>query len=402
MPEMSARISIALAVASLVLSAACGFDGRAGSQVVVRDSAGIEIVENVSPTWAEGEGWRLSDEPVLTIGVVEGPEEYQLFDVFAALRLKSGEIVVAMFQTNKLRFYDSTGTFLRSVGREGGGPGEFSQMMEMWHINPDSLAVFEYGNARVTVLSARGVFGRTFRFDQVPNRALTLPAGPFADGSFLGWSHAWQTEVRGEGIHRGTAIFVHSTRDGELIDTLVRRPGVVRNHATVAGRDMMASPPFPRNFSAAVSANGWFYGAKDEFEIELYSPDGRLRRLIRRAVANRPVTAEHAEEWRQWALERYSQMPAVFRNWRANQPVPETMPAHDAMVSDDEGNLWVAEYRLPNEQPSWAVFDVDGRFLGNVDTPARGEVTHIGSDFVLGVWKGEMDVEQVRMYRLVK
>ena len=396
MPEMIIRISIALAVASLVLPVACGFDDRAGSQVVVRDSAGIEIVENISPTWAEGEGWRLSNEPVLTIGVVEGPEEYQLFEVHTALRLRSGEIVVAMFQTNELRFYDSTGTFLRSVGREGGGPGEFSGMLGMWYISPDSLAVFDWGNARVTVLSASGEFGRTY-FPPVAR-----PKGPFADGSFLGWSHAWRTEVRGEGIHRGTAIFVHWTRDGELIDTLARRPGNVRNHATVAGRDIMASPPFARNFTAAVSADGWFYGARDEFEIEQYSPDGRLRRLIRRAVANRPVTAELAEEWRQWALEHYSPWPPVFRDWQANQPVPETMPAHDAILSDDEGNLWVAEYRLPAEQPSWAVFDVGGRFLGNVDTPAGGEVTHIGSDFVLGVWEGEMDVQQVRMYRLIK
>jgi len=78
------------------------------------------------------------------------------------------------------------------------------------------------------------------------------------------------------------------------------------------------------------------------------------------------------------------------------------MPAYDAIATDDDGNLWVAEYRLPAEQPSWAVFDVDGRFLGNVDTPVQGLVTHIGSDFILGIWKGDMEVEQVRVYRLRK
>ncbi len=40
------------------------------------------------------------------------------------------------------------------------------------------------------------------------------------------------------------------------------------------------------------------------------------------------------------------------------------------------------------------------RHGGNVDTPAQGRVTHVGSDFVLGI--GEDEVEQVRMYRLVK
>lgn len=391
------------AVAGLILTTACGFEGREGSRVVVRDSAGIEIVENIAPAWTEGEGWRLSDEPVLTIGVLEGREEYRLFNVLAALQLGGGEIVVANGGTNELRFYDSTGTFLRAVGREGGGPGEFRRMMGIWSMGPDSLAVFDYGNARVTVLGARGEFGRTFRFDQVPNRALPLPVGPFADGSFLGRSHMLGTERdMPEGIHRGSVLFVRWSPVGELIDTLVRRPDAERYHGTVAGQPMMASPPFSRGFRVVASADGWFYGATDEFEIELYSPDGRLRRLIRRKFANRPVTAELAEERRSWALERYNRMPAVFRDWRANLPVPKTMPAHDDFISDDEGNLWVAEYRLADEQPSWAVFDADGRFLGNVDTPAQGRVTHVGSDFVLGIWEDEMGVEQVRMYRLVK
>ena len=83
-------------------------------------------------------------------------------------------------------------------------------------------------------------------------------------------------------------------------------------------------------------------------------------------------------------------------------PVPETMPAYDAIVSDDEGNLWVSEYRLAAEQPQWAVFDPDGRFLGNVATPAQGRVTHVGADFVLGIWEDAVGVEQIKMYRLVK
>ena len=69
---------------------------------------------------------------------------------------------------------------------------------------------------------------------------------------------------------------------------------------------------------------------------------------------------------------------------------------------DDEGNLWVGEYRLQTEDQSWAVFDSNGRFLGVVDTPPNGLVNHIGSDFVLGVWQDELEVEQVRMYRIIK
>ena len=53
------------------LSAACGGGGSTSHEPVVRDSAGIRIVENSGPAWAEDTAWRLSAEPVLTIGAAE-------------------------------------------------------------------------------------------------------------------------------------------------------------------------------------------------------------------------------------------------------------------------------------------------------------------------------------------
>ena len=78
------------------------------------------------------------------------------------------------------------------------------------------------------------------------------------------------------------------------------------------------------------------------------------------------------------------------------------------MVSDD-GSLWVENstdenytHIDSNEQPSWAVFRDDGRYLGEVETPMGAQVTHIGDDFVLVIWEDELGVQQVRMYELVK
>jgi hypothetical protein len=40
--------------------------------------------------------------------------------------------------------------------------------------------------------------------------------------------------------------------------------------------------------------------------------------------------------------------------------------------------------------------------LGSVALPDRFRPTQIGSDFVLGVWSDDLDVQHVRMYRLDK
>ena len=40
--------------------------------------------------------------------------------------------------------------------------------------------------------------------------------------------------------------------------------------------------------------------------------------------------------------------------------------------------------------------------LGTVTMPAGFRATHIGADFVLGVWTDDDDVQYVRMYGLTK
>jgi len=403
MPEMSPRISIALPVASLVLSTACGLDGRTGSQAVVRDSAGIEIVENIAPTWAEGEGWRLSDEPVLTIGVVEGPEEYELYDVVSALRLSTSEIAVACRASHEVRFYDSVGTYLRAVGREGGGPDEFKLIWNMWLLGSDSLALFDYHNTRITVLDLRGELGRTYIPTHPAGESVTIPMGPFFDGSFLGASQRIRSEPMAVGVYRGTVMLVRWSSEGDLLDNQVFRPGWEQYYRPLGGRPLEAQPPFGRKFGLVTLADGWYFGSMDTFEIEFLSPEGELLRIIRREYENRSVTPEIREEWLRLRRERWSRLPGPALEWRLTMPFPETMPAYEQdWVADEDGNLWVPEYKLPAEQPSWAVFDPEGRFLGVVETPVSGRITHIGPDFVLGVWTGEMDTEQVRMYQLVK
>jgi hypothetical protein len=56
---------------------ACGGAEETPHGAVVRDSAGIVIVESYSPQWRDGGGWSLSREPLVQIGSVEGAPEYQ-------------------------------------------------------------------------------------------------------------------------------------------------------------------------------------------------------------------------------------------------------------------------------------------------------------------------------------
>lgn len=89
---------------------ACGGDlPERVAETVVRDSAGITIVESTKPVWTEESNWRLSQEPIVTMGSLDGPEEHQFYQLQAVLLQPDGAIVIADRGTNELRFFDSSG-----------------------------------------------------------------------------------------------------------------------------------------------------------------------------------------------------------------------------------------------------------------------------------------------------
>jgi hypothetical protein len=93
-------------------------------------------------------------------------------------------------------------------------------------------------------------------------------------------------------------------------------------------------------------------------------------------------------------------------------PALTTLPLLRSVQLDAEGNVWVERYHiLGGEAKPFEVFASDGTWLGAVEMPKgfhRGYIAyqapyyHIGSDFLLGVWQDELEVQYVRLYGLEK
>lgn len=394
--------------------AACGGDGSDHDTFSTRDSAGVKIVESMEALWAEGEGWRLSAEPSLTIGVDEGPEEYSLFQVTAALRLPNGNIVIANSGTDELRYYDSSGSYLYSAGQDGYGPGEFKDMSGMWLVL-DTLVIGDPGQDRVSVFSATGEYVRTLMLDREPGSLTPDGAGVFADASILGRELTFDRQAASQsGPHflRFNSIYRRYSPDGAVLDSLgvflldehvletVKRstdPATGAGYASIVG----SGAPFGRSASVIAHGNHVYYGSSNSYEIQVFTKEGKLERLIRRPIPNPPVTQQDRERFRDDWLEGGSD----WERRRVNDlEFPDTKPAYGRVKVDALGNVWMEEYTWPHEDKpeDWTVFDADGRMLGIVEVPRNGSIFEIGEDYLLGAWRTELDVEQVRMYRLFR
>ena len=125
----------AVLIFGLIAAMGCTTDTPGTS--VARDSAGITIIENAaSPAVPEVTG-----ELQLSIGVEEGPLEYQFYRVTGLARLTDGRIVVGEAESGRLRWFDAEGQLLLQAGGRGSGPGEFRYISAVVPMPHDSVAV---------------------------------------------------------------------------------------------------------------------------------------------------------------------------------------------------------------------------------------------------------------------
>ena len=384
--------------------AACATDTPERRGPVVRDSAGVRIVENTTPLWQEGEGWHLSPEPVVDIGGGDREEE-QLFRVVGALRLSDDRIVVANGGTNEIRFYGPEGAFLSASGGEGEGPGEFRRLSALRRLRGDSLFAQDGRLYRSSVFDGQGRFIRTVQ--PQASRGRSSIDIVFDDGMMLGSSIVRLNVADVElGLFRMAFTFYRFDGAGDLVDTLGVYPGLeVYMVPSQGGMPSTYRHPISRATYFQFLPDGYYVADNDTYEIQKYAPEGKLQQIVRRLTAPVQVEPQHMKTLRERALaavtndDRRRSTEQFYRD----MPVPETFPAYGGIAVSVEGYLWVREYDLPgNEANNWAVYDAEGILQGTMGLAPRFQPLDIGPDYVLGLWRDADDVEHVRMYELVK
>jgi hypothetical protein len=389
------------------LLAAC--HGRGGSPAIVRDSAGVRVVENSGPLWRPGQGWTIDERPLLDIGGNSADPHYDLLQVVDAVRLGDGRIAVMNDGVPDLRFYDSTGTYLGTTGRAGDGPGEFRRIASIQLGRGDSIFLYDAQLRRVNRIAPDGTFLSSVPVLASGGKMGLQPLARLPDGSWVAIAQKLPNLGGSGGVQRDTMALLHlpATLEGSG-DTIGSFPGTEVFLSTGGeGAQRFARlmlVPLGLSTTFALQDTLVDVGNPERYEIRAYRADGALVRIIRRPVAREPLT--RAELGRMEADELASvdargkeRLEAAWRD----VPAPSLKPAFATIRTDQNGDLWVEHVKVVRADPGTAdVFDAQGRLLGSVALPPGLQITRIGPDYVLGVWRDDMDLEHVRMYRLRK
>ena len=418
----SVRLRALAAVAAMSLSAtACGppaSDMAAAEQepgATIRDSAGIEIVENHAPVWDSGEFWTVDPEPEFVLGGPEasGDSAHLIWQVRVAKPLSDGRIAVFTPRGDrKVLVYETSGRLSAAFARSGRGPGEFQNPVAMQVLPGDTIAVWDGMFGPVYYFDPSGTILRERRIDLGALMAATRTESrnpgeipwPLPDGSFGMSVHPvdWARPDRAGVVYRAPTGFVRID-SAYTVHSFGGWWGDLETLSSQWGDNLFGGVPFATG--AIVTFGGKPLSAyvtnNDSYEVHQFSATGVLQRILRRSVDPLPVTDEEYEVWRAFVEERNP-----LRDWRKWDRLAGELPRRDhpivnGMIVDTEGFLWIAD-RLPylGDTSDVSVFSPEGRWLGTVHVPAPG-VGWIGEDFILaGRTDDYTGIESVERYRL--
>jgi hypothetical protein len=379
----------------------------------VRDSVGVQIVENVSPSWAEHLEWQVDTVPDLDLS---GQEDERLVRPSNARLLADGRIVFFNGGACEVHFYSPAGQRLGAVGRCGRGPGEFEEYASLWLWRGDSVFVVDQ-LMRVTVLGSDGSIGRVVRLPTTAEMPVASIRGVLADETLV------LTGLRDPGARPSPGVEAAQSslallRGFEDTPQFVGSyPGPVFEYTELNGRIGRNALAFSSSTQFAAGGDRVFVGLPDRYEIHAYAADGTLQRIIRRPFT--PVKAEQRDI--DWLMERRLAQVEGAENQRIVRQAfrdlkhAEAMPAFGpptwpggaeggpALIVDAEGNLWVFVHYRPGEyRNDWTVFSADGVWLGTVALPGRLTPSQIEADHVIGSWSDDTGFVHIRRHRITK
>jgi hypothetical protein len=326
---MKARAFLLAGWAGLTLG--CG-DRPAPAQpgvVTVRDSAGVRIVEHPAGYEDGLPVWDARGAPVVDIGGGdEGGQDLHL--VRGAVRLGDGRIVVANGGSGELRVFDRTGRYLRAIGKQGQGPGEFVSLGPVWRIPGDTLVALDHQLLRFSLFAPSGDFVTSVSGMVRAKQGHVGISMRLLNGALVGTEASFGDMKETSGPIRRvpmTVVLLHPNTEG--FDTIAVVPGseVYPALGREGGHEFptVKSLEFGRQSVMATDGRQIFVGSNEPVGIRVYQEAGRLVRIIRSATASEPVTEAHrAQRIREnlARLERQRAPEQIKAEWRKNQEDP--------------------------------------------------------------------------------
>lgn len=361
--------AVAFATALALVAGACGGDGSTNASVVVDTlPGGIPRTTSGAPT--EAGRWSL------TLARELQPDEGSEGELMNPVGLEiadDGHLLTFEQNPTQVRVYDPDGNYLRSLGRSGKGPGEFSAGMTA--IRGDTIAVQDPMNQRFSVWNWRSgsLIGER-------RSACCVWSSLGIDGAGRAWIPHMSRYADSSYAHaRG---FLRATLASDAVDSawvierksLARPPQWELRQGTQMS--MTLSVPLQAGVYIAIDpAGGIISGYSGEYSLRVSSNGVDTTAIFGRSYSPVPVSAAEKavlvdERVRQNLRPGSPFDEAALRKAFDASLIPNQRPAFEGLAVDRRGRRWVRISTGDTTRTSFDLFDRDGRWLDTVHVPS--------------------------------
>lgn len=330
---------------------------------------------------------------------------------------RDGTVVILQSQDYVVRFFDRSGTLIRTVGREGEGPGEFRSLGQGgWRA--DTLWVSDPRLARVTLISPEGVVLRTLPrltvarplpedSSLLPTFYFVFPNAVYEGDSILVLAMGEIGDPLAEALD-GTPL-LRMSPDGWIgrLVTVLSTEGTL--YVTYANGIQSVRIPFYPRPQWAVSPDGRRIATvttdvrdshRGSITVTVIDQEGEdtFRREI--PIEGVPIPSQVVDSALQ-ASAANVRRPEIRRAYETDIPdlVPPMYPPVEQLVVGNDHRVWIGLRPTPNGRP-WLVLDAAGAPAGIVMLPVNSWVRTADAGYIWTVERDEFDVESVVRHRL--
>jgi hypothetical protein len=367
------RRRLPLAGLLILLSILLALPALAGWQDQV--PSGVKVVNNpaepsVRTSVELNELWRLGGD---------SEDEDEFFGIITKVLVSdAGEVFVLDSQLHEVKVYDADGVFLRSIGREGEGPGEFRGPNGMFFLPDGNIGVCQVAPARIVILSPEG--------EPMGDRPVPLPEGAgfalilgsAAQGDVVNLVLGWNEMEEGKFTQHRALMRI--SEEGEVMHTFAAGDRVFEFAKALVQEKVWDGWENRWNMSkdGHVIANE-IWG---EYALSVWNADGELEMVFGRDYPHRERSKEE-----------HDRLYGIYEAFTSRQ-----LPDAKIEISDydqdvfrvyalDNGEYWVNHSQGANDLDEgvmgiFDVFDSAGRYQREVTLKGDGNPTQDGYFFV--------------------
>ena len=313
----------------------------------------------------------------LSIGEAEGDENYMFGSVVFFNTDDAGNFYVADYDNHRVLKYDTDGQHLLTFGRDGQGPGEFRSLFVPRFDKDNILYITDTLNRRISFFDKDGQYLKQIKLQERYNDIYLNSKG------FM-LATLWNMFPEGGQMRMNYVIGLfddefnltaelHKFESGFPSPAGTDESALVKSLATALSTSAYA----PQRVYTLANNDFIYFGYPEKYEINIYSPEGKLATKITRDYDPLPVSKKDKERYAQRSLDRMTS--PIFTEDIKKKVIPlikypKYKPAYLRFTLLENGWLLVLVDYTEDEYYLLDIFDQEGKYIAQFKThiPAEG------------------------------